>query len=881
MNWWSRLWRKRRMEQQLEKELEFHVEAHVQDLVAGGRSAAEAKREAILALGGLEQVKESCREARGTLWLDNLGRDVRYAFRLCRRSPGFTATALLAIALGIGATTAIFSVSDRILFRSLPYENDRELVSLGMLAKVVDDGEFLFAADYKDLVEANSPLQAVGSWSGVRDCDLMNQSALRQRCAEVDENFLRVLGVRPVVGEVFTKSDTKPGAAAKVMIGYGLWQSRFGGDRRAVGRTLLLDGAPARVIGILPKTFELPTLEHADLLTPQIVLPAGWQHGATRVLRTIGRLKPGMGIEAARGQLTPVFHRMLNYVPPQFRKEVQFRVQSMRNRQMGGFQLAAWALLAAALAVLLLSCINVANLLVARAAGRQMELAIRRAMGVSEGRLVCQMLTESILLAVVGGVLGCLLGSGLLRILLTMDPKGIPHLEDAALDGRVLTVSLLVSLLAGLLFGMAPVFGRERSELLKLTNRATPQASTALKNTLVVAQIALSTILLTSAGLLVRSLWNLERQPLGMQSQQVVTGQLVLPSSRYTKPEQRVEFFNRIEQQIGWIPGVQSVGLSDSLPPGGWERSRPVNSIEVVGRPRQGGGTGGMVNWRYVSPGYLEGLRIPVLAGRAFREEDRRTGVNLCLLSRSLETRLFPGQNWMGQHLRFGSGPSYEVVGIVPDVKNTGLATADNPEYYILRTHSVDDTYLNLTGGVAQRMLSLVVRSAIPESTLASQMQREVAAVDPTIPVQIETMHQRLDGLVAGPRFNASLLLIFAGVGLFLAATGLYGTVSYLVTQRSQEIGIRMSLGATPAGIARLLFSQAARWTLLGTLIGVVASLGTTRLISSLLFRVPANDPLALMTSVACLVFAALLATAHPVRQAAGIDPMISLRNDN
>ena len=886
MKWWSRVWRRKQMEEQLEKELRFHLEAHAEDLVASGRDAREAEREARLALGGPEQVKEICRDARGTRWLENFGRDLRYALRMYRRSPGFTATALLAISLGIGATTAVFSVSDRILFRSLPYREDGALASFGMLAKVVDDGEFLFAADYKDLLEAETPFERIASWSGVRDCDIMDQSPVRQHCAEVDANFLPVLGIAPVLGETFAKVDTQPGAPAKVMIGYGVWQSHFAGDRRIVGKTLTLDGAPARIVGVLPKSFELPTLERADLLVPQIISPAGWSHNATRVLRTIGRLKPGINLQTARLQLTPYFNRILSFVPLQFQKEVQFRVRSVRDRQMGGFQLAAWTLLAAALAVVLLSCTNVANLLLARAAGRQAELAIRRALGISEGRLVCQMLTESLLLAVSGGVIGCVLGFALLRILVAADPAGIPHLADASLDGRVLIVAMLLSFVVGLLFGSAPILLRQRSELLVGASRVAPRASTALKNVLVTVQIALSIVLLTAAGLLVRSLWNLQRQPLGMQSQHVLTAQLVLPSSSYTKPEQRIAFFNQIEQQIGSIPGVQSFGLSDSLPPGGWQRSRPLSSLEVVGHPRQSAGTGGMVNWRYVSPGYFEALRIPVLAGREFAKSDQRPGINLCIVSRSLKPRLFPSQNAVGQHLKFqigstASSAAYEVVGVVPDVKNTGLAVADNPEYYILRTRTLDETYMSLTGGLAQRLLSIVIRSAIPDTVLTREVKQKIAAVDGTIPIEIKTMYGRLDELVAGPRFNARLLMIFAAVGLFLAAIGLYGTISYLATQRTQEIGIRMSLGATPSGIAWLLFRQAGKWTLAGAAIGILASLGSTRVLSSLLFRVPANDPLALLIAVSCLVAAATLAIANPLRLAAKIDPARTLRNNN
>ncbi len=813
--------------------------------------------------------------------LDAIVQDLKFAFRTYRRSPGFTLTALLAISLGIGATTAVFSVTDRILFRNLPYDDDKQLVSFGMLAKVVDDGEFLFAADYKDLLAWNGPFQSLTSWSGVDDCDITDRNPVRQRCAEVEWNFLDVLGIHPLLGEGFAQTDVQPGAPHSVLLSYGLWRTHFAGDPHVIGKTLLLDGGPARILGVVPASFELPTLQRADLLTPQIIAPAGWQHGATRVLRVLGRLKQGVTVESARARLGPFFNRILSYVPTPFRKEVQFRVRSIRDRQVGAARLAAWALLGAVLSVLLIASMNVANLLLARMAGRRTELAIRAAIGISRPRLLVQMLIESSVIAVIGGLIGCALGTGLLRLAIAADPNGIPYLERASVDTRVLAVSFALALLTGIFFGLIPALQQPRTETLGASRTAAARSSTALKNSLVAAQIALSTLLLAAAGLLVRSLWNLETQSLGMRSEHVLTAQLVLPSSRYTTPQARVAFFNQIEEQLGAIPGIRALGISDSLPPGGWERSRPFSTLAVAGRPFHSGGTGGLVTWRYVSPGYFEVLRIPVLKGPGFREEDRTRGVNLCILSRSLAQRLFPSGSSIGQHLRIAGGPSIEIAGVVPDVKNSGLSVSDSPEYYVMRTHGPDDTYVNATGPVAQRTLSIAIRSSIPQAALASLIKRRIAALDPALPVEIESMHGRLNELAAGPRFNAWLLLAFAVVGLFLAAVGVYGTAAFLVTQRTPEIGIRMSLGATPAKILALTLNASVKWALLGAGIGIAASFAATRLLSSLLFRVSAHDPLILIAAPACLLLAALLATVNPARKAASVDPMVALRNQN
>ncbi|HWF46698.1 MAG TPA: ABC transporter permease [Bryobacteraceae bacterium] len=813
--------------------------------------------------------------------LDAILQDLRFALRAYCRSPGFTITALLAISLGIGATSAVVSVTDRILFRALPYCAGNRLVSFGMLAKVVDDGEFLFASDYKDLPEANTPFKAVTSWSGVDDCDINDRNPIRQRCAEVDWNFFQVLGIRPILGETFSQADVQPGAPRKALLTFGLWQSHFGGNRDVVGKTVTLDGDRARIVGVLPTNFELPSLQHADLVMPQINDPAGWQHGATRVLRVIGRLKDDITLERARAQLSLFFDHTLQYVPRQFRKEVQFRVRSLRDRQVGSAQLAAWTLLGAVLAVMLISCANVANLLLARAAVRQGELAIRSALGISRGRLLSQMLTESLLLAFGGGAIGCLFGAALLRVAVSADPDGIPYLVTASIDGRVLAISMGLSILSGIVFGLIPAFQCQRPEELGSARGVTQRYSTGLKNTLVVTQIALSTMLLAAGGLLVRSLWNLETQPLGMQTGHVLTAQLVLPASRYIKPEERVNFFNQVERQLGAIPGIRAVGASDSLPPGGWERSRPLSVIEIAGQPRRITGTGGLVNWRYVSPGYFPALRIPLREGRNFQEEDRRSGLNLCILSNSLARRLFPTQDAVGQHIKIGTNAPVEIVGIAADVKNTGLSVSDNPEYYIMRTHSADDVYLHGTGPVAQRSLCILLRSPIGEATLARLVRQRIAALDSSLPVKIQTMRERLGELDAGPRFDALLMVAFASVGLFLAAVGLYGTIAYLVAQRTQEIGIRMSLGATPVKIARLILTHTARWTLAGAAVGVLSSLVLTRILASLLYRVSPRDPLILIVTVAGICFIALLATANPAVKAATVDPAIALRNNN
>jgi putative ABC transport system permease protein len=443
--------------------------------------------------------------------------DLRHTLRILLKNPAFTLTAVLALALGIGATTAVFSVVDRILFRSLPYPQEERLVSLGLVAPI-EPQEFMLGADYLEWRRQQTPLESLTSWSGVNDCDLTDGTPVRAACAQVEANFLRTLGVQPLLGRDFTIEDDRPNAPRVVLLSYGLWQRRFAGDRSVGGRTLFLDGLPAMVVGVLPSDFELPTLARVDLLVPQALDEATQQRPRTgRVLRSFARLKPGVSLEQAQLAMQPLFQGSLKWVPPQFQKEVKFRMRLLRDRQIQDARVTSWVLLGSVAAVLLIACVNVANLLLARAVGRQREMAIRAALGAGRGRLIRQTLTECLVLALVGGIFGCLLAHYLLRLFVAIAPEGIPRLSQASLDWRVLLFAVTVSLMSGLVFGLAPALARtETQSLIRTTSRLGSRGG--FRQALVAAQIAISLVLLTSAGLLLRSLWNLMNVPLGMRT---------------------------------------------------------------------------------------------------------------------------------------------------------------------------------------------------------------------------------------------------------------------------------------------------------------------------------------------------------------------------
>jgi len=804
--------------------------------------------------------------------------DLRYAIRGFWRNPTFALTAVLTIGLGMGATTAVFSVVDRILFRSLPYPDGERLVFFGMAAPI-EPQEFLLGADYLQWREHQTPFEAITSWSGVSDCDISEENPVRLSCARVEASFLPTLGIQPLLGRNFAREEDRPKAPKVVLLSYGLWQSRFGGDSGAVGKTISLDGEPARVVGVLPRDFEFPTLSQADLLVPQALDETAQQGVNTgTVLRTLARLTPGVTLTQAQAALQPLFQQSLQFVPPQFRKEVKLRVRSLRDLQIHDARLASWVLLGAVVVVLLIACANVANLFLARATSRRRELAVRIALGARPARLIRQSLTESLLLGLMGGCAGCIFADLLLRLFVAIAPQGIPRLQQAGLDLRVLSFALAASLLSGLLFGLAPALHRPGLEVLS-GSRMAGSSRGRFRQSLVTAQIAGSLILLTGASLLLRSLWNLQNLPLGMRTESVLTASLVLGQQRYAQPAQRLAFYEEVEKRLRRLPGVTALALSDSLPPGGPAQTTIYSRLEVAGRSSSPEGTGGMVVWRSVTPEYFSALNIPILRGRGFREEERGLNDNRVILSASLARRLFPDRDPLNEQIRPGSGgPWLTVTGIAGNVANSGLTNQDDPEYYIVRKRGLSPDPSAPIPLEAQRHGSVILRTSLSPLTTAAWVRAEMAGIDATFPITIETMTQRVSKLAQRPQFNALLLSLFAGMALLLAAIGLYGVMSFLVIQRIPEIGVRMALGASPREIIRLVLAHAMRWIMAGLLLGLAGSQFATRLLESMLFQVPKTDPVTLGAALALLLLVALLAAYIPARRASRVDPMVALR---
>jgi len=873
-SWLSRLigmFRRSRRDSELNAELQAHLDLLTAENMRRGMTPDEARYAAQREFGGVEQTKAAYREQRGLPFIDTLLQDLRFALRMLGKKPGFALVAILTLAVGIGATSAVFSVVDRILFRSLPYPQDERLVSFGVMAPF-DSREFMLGPDFVDWRGRQAPFESITAVEpGSVDCDLTEQNPARLSCGQADAAFLSAFRVQPILGRNFGREEDRPNGPRVALLSYGLWRSRFAGDPQIVGKSISLDGKPALIIGVLPADFEMPTLARADLLLP-LALDESTGRGPDarqRIIRTFARLKPGITQAQATAMLQPLYQESLNFVPPQFRKEVSLRVRSLRDRQVGDSRTASWILLGAVISVLLAACTNVANLVLARAAGRQRELAVRAALGATRARLIRQTLTESLLLGILGGLAGCGIAYMLLGLFVSIAPDGIPRLQQAALDLRVLWFTLGISLVSGILFGLAPAVRQPEPDLLAgKESRAT--ARNFLRQTLITAQIAVSLVLLAGAGLLLRSLWKLQSVPLGMDTQSIIAAQIDLAEYRYPQQAQQLEFFRELEARLARLPGVSALGLSDSLPPSGGMQATFLSSIEIPGQPRFSDGTGGMIGYRFVTPDYFSALGIRIVSGRAFRAEDLFANNNPVILSAALAKRLLPGADPVGKAFFFRNRNAWRtIVGVAADVKNGGLTVAADPEFYLPWKPEPEGYF---------RRGHLLLRTPQNPQALARWVRSEVAAVDPTVPVMVETMSQRVGKLADRPRFNAILLSIFAAMGVLLAAIGMYGVVGFLVAQQTREIGVRMALGATPQGILRLVLSSVARWTISGAALGLLGAWLCSRLLESLLFQVRAHDPLLLTLALLILLAVAFLAAWLPARRAMRVDPMVALR---
>jgi putative ABC transport system permease protein len=872
--WWKRFvgsLHASRANDDFDAESESNIALHAEELIHAGIPPDEARRLALIRLGGAGPTQQAWRERNTLPWIEHLLQDVRYAVRGFRRNPLFTFTVVATLALGVGATTAVFSAVDRILFRDLPYAHPNRLVSVGLVAPIIPQ-EFMLGGSYYDWQDHQTAFTSLTSETGINECDLTERNPAHLTCASVEANFLPTLGVSPALGRNFLPEEDRPNGPKVALISYDLWHARYGRDPGILNRLIDIDGHQVRVIGVLPPDFEMPSLEHFDFIVPEALDRAAERKADPgHVLYAFARLKPGITIQQAVEQLRPVFDYSLSLAPPRFRSEVHLRVRSVRDRQMQDVRLVAWVLLCAALAVLLIACANVASLLLTRTAARERELAMRSALGASRRRLVHQALTESLLLAFCGAAAGCVLAEALLRIFIAIAPSSLPFLGEARLDLRIVVFTVAISLIAGFVFGLVPALQRPR-EFSAAARASVSVTRAVLRRTMVIFQIAISMVLLAGAALLVRSFAGLQSQSLGLQSRGVLVAHITLNRYRYTTPQSQMQFFNQAEAGMRHVPGVSDVALSDSLPPGGDHHDQIFSNISVAGSPAATGGTGGMVTWRWVTPGYFKALDIPIVRGRGFSEEQRTSKELFVVISSLLASRLFPNQDPIGQHVRLApNGPWYTVQGVAADVKNGGLTSADQPEFYQLHRNLTDDWQQSPSQ-------SLILKATLAPKAIAPWVQYTIAQIDPTVPVDIETLNERVNQLADRPRFETALLSFFAFTGLAMAVIGLYGVIAFMTIQRTQEIGVRMALGATRLDILRLVLWEGMRLAAVGCAVGLMAALAVSHVLKNLLFAIGPHDPTSYITVTLLLALVAFTAMLVPARFAMKTDPMQALR---
>jgi predicted permease len=865
---WVQLVFPRRKPEEVDDELRFHLEQSFQRNMTAGMTAEEAHRLALIEFGGMERTREQCYEQQPGWWMGTVAQDVRYALRGFRRNPVFTIAVIVTLALGIGATTAVFSVVDRILFRSLPHAHDDRLVTVGTVHSL-EKQEFMMGGFFFEWRDHQKPFEAMAIQStNPHACDLIENNPAQLDCLSFDAGFLPLLGISPVLGRNFLPEEVLPNGPRVVIISYGLWQDHYNRDPNILNRQIDIDGSPARVVGVLPRDFQFPTLQPSDVIFPMVLNQADQKTangGYGDPMRTFARLKPGVSIEQARAEMEPLFdHTRDTFVPAEMRKDFHLSVRSLRDRETQDAQTMAWILLGSVFAVLLIACANVASLMMVRGEGRERELAVRSALGASRGRLTRQTLTEAVLLALVGAAAGMVLAEGLLRVFVRLAPTGIPFLNRAGLDLRIALFTISLSLVCGGLFGLLPALQTPR--VVALAARAAKfRTRTVLRRCLVVGQIAVSMILLCGAALLLKSFKNIEEQNLGMQTGGVITAQIALPSFRYNTTRKQMQFYRDAEAATRRLPGIRTVAFSDSVPPGSWQSGMRWTDLKIDGKPYQGEGMGDTLTTRKVTPDYFPALNIPIVRGYGFTEEDMHSAQPVVIISRLLAARIFPGEDPIGRRVN-----GHIVVGVAENVKNGGLVEPDAPEIYFLGGKSDSDW--------DGKKPVMVISSVLSPKAVTPWVRSQIAGIDPNVPVQIETLDQTVSKLADRPRFATALLGFFAFCGLLMAVIGLYGVISFLATQRTQEIGVRMALGATRGNILRLIAGEGVRLIVLGGVLGLVAALVAAQLLKSLLFDVGAHDPATYAAVTLLLALVALVATLIPARAAMKVEPVVALR---
>ena len=815
--------------------------------------------------------------------MGNFGQDVRYGFRTLLKSPGFTFVALIALALGIGANTAIFSVVNAVLLQPLPYRDADQLVVIWEHNRPRDrQRNVVSPANFLDWQAQSNSFQEMAAFYDAL-FNLTGEGNPEEIRAQVTTgNLLTLLGTQPVLGRVYTKEDAEPGRDDVIVIGHGLWQRRFGGREDVVGKKISLNGENVTVLGVMPQGFKWFIKEgsrsgkSAEMWTPTKFEPllATGNKGRGRFITVAGRLKPDVTLEQAQAEMSTIAAR-LEQQHPEANTGMGVNLVPAREQLSGEIKTSLYVLLGAVGFVLLIACANVANLMLARAASRQSEFAIRSALGAGRGRVVRQLLTESVLLSIVGGALGLLIALWGVDALVAFSPPNLLGTEKIGLSLPVLGFTFGISLLTGIVFGLAPALEATRinlNESLKETGKSnmSSRRSRRLSSAFVVAQVALALVLLIGSTLMIKSFLRLQAVDPGFKTDNLLTLRVSLPAAKYSEDSQQVAFFRQALERIKSLPDVRSVGAVQALPFGGNLGAR--TSFAIEGRPVAPPGEELSTDVRVTDENYFQTMSIPVLRGRTFTEQEAKEDRPVIVINEALARQYFPNENPIGKQLRVEMMPDpqpTEVIGVVADAKYKTLEDPPYPMVYWAHPH------------LAYSEMTLVVRTNGDPLNVAAAARREIQAIDPDQPIgDVRTMQSWMSELTARSRFGALLLSIFAGLALVLAAIGIYGVMSYSVTQRTHELGVRIALGAQTRDVLKLILGRGLALTLIGIALGLVASFALTRVLSSLLFGVSATDPVTFGALSLLLTAVALVACYIPTRRAMKVDPMVALRNE-
>jgi len=873
------LFRRQAAETELDDELRFHIEHHIEKYMKSGLTREEAMRRARVGFGGFDQVKEECRDARGVRFLEILFQDVRFALRMLTKSPGFTAIAVLTLALGIGANTAIFSVVNGVLLRKLPYTDPERLVWADEYWPRIND-EVVPDPDYTNWKLNNQDFEALAAFDSGSQINLTGAGEPeRIESVLVTANFLQVLGVHLSLGRDFRTEEAQPGAKFVAILSDGLWRRKFGAEPQVLGKSIALDGQSYTVIGVMPGDFRFPDRRPKPeiLLAFQLPPKGDWTAQSVSLTRVIGRLKSDVSIAKANTELTTLSKRNEANIPAtliHMRDGMQVRTTGLHEKLVGDVRPTLLILLGAVAFVLLIGCVNIANLQLARTSSRQRELAVRAAIGAGRARLLWQLLTEGAVLATLGAFGGLLIAAGGVQVLRSYAPTSFLQTGNIELDRWVLLFTLGISCLTALLFGVVPALRASNPDVNADLNegRVLPwrgYGQGKLRAALVACELTLAVVLLVASGLLIRSFVLLSDVDLGFDVTNLLTVSTSLPESKYGQPAQRTAFFERVLHGIVRLPGVRSAALTSSLPLTNYAQG---SALSVEGRFDPPNGVRPLVPIEHVSREYFTTLRVPLRDGRFFDEGDFTAQAHVVLANRAFVQRYFPDDNPLGKRIRLGDPNSQwnTIVGVVGDVRHASLNHEAEPEIYVPYAGS----YTTLTA-------MLAVRTDSDPRNLSTVIREEVLAVDPEQPVfAVSTMERRIANSMSGTRFNATLLGFFGFVALVLASVGVYGVVAYFVAQRTHEIGIRVALGASSRDVMGMVMRQGTAMTITGLVFGLGGATFTTRYLATLLYGIGPTDPLTLGAAAVMLGAVALAACYIPARRAMRVDLMVALRHE-